>query len=107
MTKLADRFNDGKLPMHLVPPSAIEAMAEVLQFGAKKYAEHNWKKGAHWSVPYSSMMRHLLAFWEGEDVDPESGLPHLYHVIMNSAMLVEYYDKFKELDDRYKKKDLY
>lgn len=93
------RYNAGKLPLHLVPPSAIEAMAEVLQYGATKYSERNWEKGNYLSVPYASLMRHLLAFWSGEETDPESGLPHLNHVLMNAAMLVEY-SKKQEFDDR-------
>lgn len=94
------RFNTGKAPLHLVPTSAINAMAKVLDYGAKKYTERNWEKGNNFSVPYSSLMRHLLSFWEGEDNDPESGLPHTYHILMNAAMLLEYSEKFKTLDDR-------
>lgn len=96
----AARYNEGKLPMHLVPPDALKAMAAVLDVGAKKYALRNWEKGADYSVPYASLMRHLMAFWEGEDNDPETELPHLYHVIMNAAFLIRYYEKFPELDDR-------
>lgn len=102
-SKKAARYNEGKDPMHLVPPDAIRAMAKVLEVGAKKYALRNWELGASYSVPYASLMRHLLAFWDGEDLDPESGLPHVYHVLMNSAMLVRYFEEFKELDDRPKK----
>jgi len=96
----AARYNEGKLPMHLVPPDAMRAMAAVLDVGAKKYALRNWEKGADYSVPYASLMRHLLAFWDGEDNDPETKLPHLYHVIMNAAFLIRYYEQFPELDDR-------
>jgi hypothetical protein len=99
----ADRHNTGKIPLHLVPPDAINAIAKVLDFGSKKYALRNWEKGANYSVPYASLMRHLLAFWEGEDSDPESNLPHLYHVLMNAAMLVRYFEQHKDLDDRPKK----
>lgn len=94
------RYNEGKLPLHLVPTSAIKAMAAVLQYGLSKYSERNWEKGNHWSVPRASGLRHDLAYWDGEDFDPESGLPHVYHKLMNAAMEVEYYEKFKELDDR-------
>lgn len=97
------RYNQGKLPMHLVPPSAIKAIASVLEYGANKYTERNWEKGANYSVPYASLMRHLLAFWSGEDNDPESGLPHTYHILMNAAMLVEYEQLDKSLDDRPRK----
>lgn len=47
------------------------------------------------------MMRHLLAWWDGEENDPESGLPHTYHILMNAAMLVEYEQTLgEEFDDR-------
>jgi hypothetical protein len=94
------RYNKGKLPMHLVPPSAIEALAAVLEYGANKYEDRNWEKGAEYSVPYASLMRHLLAFWSGQDKDAESGLPHTYHILMNAAMLVQYEQMDKDLDDR-------
>lgn len=94
------RYNKGKPPMDLVPPKAIRAMAEVLNYGMRKYSRRNWEKGANYSVPYASLMRHLLAFWEGEDRDPESNLPHTYHILMNAAMLVEYESMNKDFDDR-------
>ena len=93
------RYNKDKLPMHLVPPSAIKALASVLEYGANKYEARNWEKGANYSVPYASLMRHLMAFWEGEDKDSESGLPHSYHILMNAAMLVEY-ETLEGFDDR-------
>jgi hypothetical protein len=98
------RYNKDKLPMHLVPPKAIKALAEVLQYGAHKYDERNWEKGANYSVPYASLMRHLIAFWEGEDKDPESGLSHTHHILMNAAMLVEYEGQSDLFDDRPKGK---
>ena len=93
------RYNKGKLPMHLVPTSAIKAMAAVLEYGATKYTERNWESGSDYSVPYASLMRHLTAFWEGENLDPESKLPHTFHILMNAAMLVEY-EQLGEFDDR-------
>jgi hypothetical protein len=94
------RYNKGKLPMELVPPSAIKAMAAVLEVGAKKYSKRNWESGANYSVPYASLMRHLMAFWSGETIDPDSKLPHTYHILMNAAMLVEYEQLDEDFDDR-------
>ena len=93
------RYNNNKLPMHLVPPDAIESMARVLDYGASKYSERNWELEAPVSVPYASLMRHLQAYWAGENCDPESNLSHLDHIIMNAAMLVRY-AKNEENDDR-------
>ena len=98
--KLADRHNSGKLPIDLVPTDAIKGMAEVLKLGMEKYDKRNWEKGAYYSVPYASLMRHIMAFWEGEDLDQESGRPHLEHVLTNAAFLLRYYNEYPELDDR-------
>lgn len=46
--------------------------------GARKYSRHNYRvAGVRASVYYDAAMRHLMAWWEGEDIDPESGVPHL------------------------------
>ena len=96
------RFNTGKLPIELVPTSSIYAIADALQYGATKYEANNWRRGMKWSVPYACAMRHLMKWFEGEDRDEESGREHLSHVMANVAMLVEYSNTCKELDDRVK-----
>lgn len=99
------RYNKDKAPMHLVPTDAIRGMAAVLKIGMEKYAERNWEKGAYYSVPYASLMRHLMSFWEGENLDSESGRPHLEHVLTNAAFLLRYYNEFPEYDDRPRRLD--
>lgn len=100
------RLNAGKLQMDLVPPSAMRSLARVMGYGASKYSKWNWKKGMSHSVVYACLLRHIFAWYEGEDVDPESGLSHLDHVMANAAFLVEYNETFKQGDDRFKvKKD--
>src|SRR5437899_3061811 len=73
----AAKFDTGKSPVSLIPRDAQLAEADVLAFGAKKYAAHNWRKGMAWSRLGDAAMRHLLAWLDGEDVDPETGLSHL------------------------------
>lgn len=74
------RKNDeGKLPYHLLPPDAIEAILGVLDYGALKYGERNWEQGMGWNRPFSALMRHMWAYWKGEDYDPETGQLHLAH----------------------------
>ena len=99
------RLNSGKLRVDLVPTSAVVALAQVLEVGAKKYADHNWARGMKWSNTYASLYRHLLKWLDGEDVDPESGLSHMAHVLCNAAFLVEYEKTCPHLDDRRKKKE--
>ncbi len=94
------RYDDGKLPIHLIPPEVIFALAKVFQYGAKKYAPRNWEKGMPWSKVYDSGQRHSLTFWNGQDIDEESGLPHVFHWMWNAAALVVYRETCPEKDDR-------
>jgi len=96
----AARFDKGKLRMELVPSVAMEALAAIFGNGADKYGDFNWQKGLPWLQPYASCMRHLLAWWEGEDLDQESGQPHIYHAMANLVMIAEYMKKGKGRDNR-------
>jgi hypothetical protein len=79
----------------------MEATARVLGFGAKKYADHNWRGGFKWTRLVGALMRHTLAFLGGQDLDPETGLPHLDHAACCIMFLQELYRTRKDLDDRY------
>lgn len=94
-----------KTPIELIPPQFLEGIAAVLQFGAKKYARNNWMKGMSWSVVFGSIMRHLWAWFRGEENDPESGLPHLWHAgcgLMFLSFFAYKLDQnpYKQFDDR-------
>jgi hypothetical protein len=88
--------------MHLIPPEWIFGLAQVMQQGATKYAERNWELGMDWSIPYSCAMRHLLKWFAGERVDPESGLHHLLHAAWNclAAYYYEEMGRYGAWDDR-------
>ena len=96
------KFDQDKLPLHLLSTEAMNQTAAVLAFGADKYAAHNWRKGFTWSRPLAAAMRHITAFNAGEDKDPESGLSHLAHAACCIMFLLEFEKTHKELDDRYK-----
>lgn len=93
--------NDG-LPVNLIPPSFIEGLAAVYAHGAKKYAPNNWMRGYSWSKTMAAMQRHMLAVARGEDIDPESGLLHVYHIAWHCATLSYYqtHDGYDQFDDR-------
>lgn len=96
------KFDQNKLPLNLLSTEAMNQTAAVLAFGAQKYAEHNWRNGFAWSRPLAAAMRHLTAFNDGEDKDPESGLSHLAHAACCIMFLLEFEKTRPELDDRYK-----
>ena len=98
----AERFNTGKLRWSLVDYKSLEPMVKVLEFGCVKYDEHNWKKGLPTTEICESMIRHLTAYLEGEDTDPDSGLSHIGHIQCN-AMFLSYMDLYMpQYDTRYK-----
>ncbi|MDR2745269.1 MAG: DUF5664 domain-containing protein, partial [Desulfovibrio sp.] len=82
------KHDAGKLRLDLVPPEILRALGEVLTYGADKYTDHNWERGIAPDRVYAALMRHLLAWREGEAIDAESGLPHLAHALTNAGMLL-------------------
>jgi Domain of unknown function (DUF5664) len=98
----AMKFDSGKLPVNLLSSEALLQTAAVLKFGADKYHAHNWRDGFAWSRPLAAAMRHIMAFNDGEDKDPESGLSHLAHAACCIMFLLEFEKTHPHLDDRYK-----
>ena len=79
-----------KLPWHLLPSESVEAILQVMQFGADKYGERNWEKGMAWSRVFSALMRHMWAWWRGEPHDAETGYSHLAHAGCCILFLLSY-----------------
>lgn len=97
------RKDDAAKPrMDLLSPAALNGTAEVLRYGAEKYAAHNWRKGIAYSRLVGAALRHLFAFLAGENLDPESGLPHLDHAACCIMFLQETWRTRPDLDDRWK-----
>jgi hypothetical protein len=94
------RFNLGKAKLSLIPMVTLYDEARVWEYGMAKYKAWNWAKGMAWSIPYECALRHLAAWQAGEELDSESGLPHLAHAMCNLRMLTLYASTYKEGDDR-------
>ena len=74
------KFDAGKVDYTLVPWDGLEEVVKVLEFGARKYARDNWKHVEGGEQRYqAAALRHLIAYSQGEKVDPETGLSHLAH----------------------------
>lgn len=91
-----------KLRYDLIPSYALEELAKVYTYGAKKYAPRNWEKGLKFSRLFSALMRHSWAYWKGEDTDPETGLHHMAHAAFSCLALVHFFRQADSipLDDR-------
>lgn len=85
----------------LIPVEPLAELARLYGFGAAKYEAHNFRKGYEWSKSYAALQRHANAFWGGEDIDPESGLPHMASVAFHAFALSEFMQTHREFDDRY------
>jgi hypothetical protein len=97
-----NKFDSEKPRTDLLDPLALEGLAQVLTFGAKKYAAHNWRGGISYSRLLGAALRHIFAILRGEDVDPESGLPHVDHLGCCWMFLSNMMKTRKDLDDRYR-----
>ncbi len=84
-----------------IPKVAISWLGQVMGNGADKYGAFNWRqKNITASIYEDAMARHMFAWAEGEDTDPDSGLPHLAHVMACAAILLDAADKNVLNDDR-------
>ena len=89
----AHKDDKGKARYDLVSPEFEQSVAEVLTYGAEKYSENSWQKIENREERYYAALRRHIAAWRmGEEIDKESGLPHLAHAACN-IMFLMYKDK--------------
>lgn len=93
------RYNEGKPQLSYIMSCdvAMTGLARVMEFGASKYERDNWKKGLEPLEIQDSLLRHLMAYTNGEVLDQESNLPHIDHVLFN-AMALSTFGQRKEND---------
>ena len=98
----AIKKDQNKAPVHLVPSQCIIGVAKVMGFGQDKYDEYNYRKGdgLDYMRLYDAAQRHMLAWSLGEDIDPESGLPHLDHAAASIMMLKDLQSRGGKNDNR-------
>lgn len=91
-----------KHTFELLPLDLLWETNLVLQHGAKKYGINNWRhqKGFKFSRCYNALLRHMFAWWKGEDLDPETGISHLAHAMCNLIFLTYHYHYTPDGDDR-------
>lgn len=92
MENKALRFNENKPKWSLIHYKSLEPMIRVLEFGEKKYGAFNWQKpGLEPKEILESLQRHLASLMDGQDLDKETKLHHIGH-IMSNAMMYSYHN---------------
>lgn len=87
--------------MDLLPWDALVELAKHYGVGCTKYPARNWEEGLPWnSGIMASLLRHVAAWSQGEDIDPENGQRHDVAILWNAAALVAYRLRGVGIDDR-------
>lgn len=96
-----DAVGIKKVPFSTVPARIMAEVGLALLEGARKYGRHNYRAiGVRASVYYDACLRHLGAWWEGEDIDPDSGLSHITKAIAGLVVLKDSMEMGNWADDR-------
>ena len=85
--------NYHKLRYDLIPLGPLSELAKAYTYGASHYGERNWEGGMQFSRCYAAALRHMIAWWNGTDVDPDSKrarVKHLASAAWNIFALMHY-----------------
>ena len=100
-TNPKDAVGTKKVPFSVISVPVLGEVGLAMLEGARKYGRHNYREaGVRASVYYDAMLRHMGAFWEGEDIDPDSGLSHVTKAIAGLMVLRDSMIKGNWVDDR-------
>lgn len=95
------KFDEDKVRMELLPVHALEEIAKVLTFGAKKYDDENWRGGMNYKRLIGAALRHITSYAKGEKKDSETNLSHLAHAACCVMFLITYEETNTGTDDLY------
>lgn len=100
-TNPKDSLGIKKVPLHCVPCRVLMELGLAMMEGGRKYGTHNYRSvGVRASVYYNAIMRHIMAWWEGEDDDPDSGVCHLIKAMACLTVLRDSMHMGNWVDDR-------
>jgi len=100
-TNPKDAVGIAKVPLSTVSAPVIAEVGLAMMEGARKYGRHNYRDvGVRASVYYDATLRHMMAWWEGQDIDPDSGLSHVTKAIASLVVLRDSMMNRKLTDDR-------
>jgi hypothetical protein len=100
-TNPKDAVGTGKVPFSTIPAAVMAEVGLAMLEGARKYGRHNYRvAGVRASVYYDALLRHVTSWWEGEDIDRDSGLSHIVKAIACLVVLRDSQMQENWVDDR-------
>lgn len=100
-TNPKDAIGRKKPMLHLIPPSALILESLAMRNGAEKYNPYNWRRATVAATVYvDAVMRHLLAWLDGEENAPDSGIHHLAHARASLGIIIDAQVQGTMVDDR-------
>jgi len=100
-TNPKDAVGIRKAPVSAVSCQVVSEIGLAMLEGARKYGRHNYRvTGVRASVYYDATWRHLASWWEGEDIDPDSGMHHVVKALACLMVLRDAMNNDKLVDDR-------
>jgi hypothetical protein len=90
-----------KVPMSVLSMQVLGEMAVGMYEGDRKYGRHNYRvSGVLASTYFDACLRHLMDWWEGQDIDPLSGLNHITKLMTSAHVLRDAMMQEMWVDDR-------
>ena len=100
-TNPKDSVGIKKVPISTVPSTVLAELGLAMLEGARKYGRHNYRvAGVRASVYMDAVFRHMHQWWEGQDIDPDSGLSHITKAIASLVVLRDSMINDNWIDDR-------
>lgn len=96
-----DAVGIKKLSMANAPVEVLMELGLAMHEGALKYGRFNWRtSGVRAGVYFDAALRHLFAWWAGQDFDPDSDVHHLVKAMACFAVIRDAQLYGKMNDDR-------
>jgi hypothetical protein len=100
-TNPKDSVGTKKVPFSVIPGPVMAEVGLGMLEGARKYGRHNYRKaGVKGSVYFDANLRHMIDWWEGTDIDPDSGIHHVTKAIASLIVLRDSMIRENWVDDR-------
>lgn len=96
-----DLMGSAKLPLTLWPVTATAMGCIALLVGKSKYGRDNFRGApVRASIYCDALQRHMAAWFEGEELDPDDNTPHLGHALACIAIIIDAQAAGTLIDDR-------